>query len=58
MGENSDRDAEKDDPDDDDFVPLTEAEKEIMGAGKFSSGVETHEADIDDIIYQLEFEEG
>jgi len=29
-----------------------------MGAGKFSSGVETHEADIDDIIYQLEFEEG
>jgi len=32
-------------------VPLTEAEKERMQAGRFSSGVETDEDDIDDIVY-------
>lgn len=32
-------------------VPLTEAEKEAMQAGRFSSGVETDEDDIDDILY-------
>jgi hypothetical protein len=32
-------------------VPLSEAEKEAMRAGRISSGVETDEDDIDDIIY-------
>jgi hypothetical protein len=32
-------------------VPLSEAEKDAMEAGTFSSGVETEEADIDDILY-------
>jgi len=32
-------------------VPLTETEKERMQAGRFSSGVETDEDDIDDILY-------
>jgi len=32
-------------------VPLTEAEKAAMQEGRFSSGVETDEDDIDDILY-------
>ncbi|AKH96616.1 hypothetical protein [Halanaeroarchaeum sulfurireducens] len=32
-------------------VPLSEAEKEAMAAGRFSSGVETDEEDIDEILY-------
>ncbi|WP_276272916.1 hypothetical protein [Haloarcula litorea] len=32
-------------------VPLTDAEKEAMRRGRFSSGVETDEEDIDDILY-------
>jgi len=32
-------------------VPLTEAEKAAMQEGRVSSGVETDEADIDDILY-------
>ncbi|MUV85155.1 hypothetical protein GJ631_00800 [Natronomonas sp. CBA1123] len=32
-------------------VPLSEAEKEAMQAGRISSGVETDEDDIDDILY-------
>lgn len=32
-------------------VPISDAEKEAMSRGRFSSGVETDEEDIDDIIY-------
>ena len=32
-------------------VPLSEAEKEAMREGRISSGVETDEEDIDDILY-------
>jgi hypothetical protein len=32
-------------------VPLTEAEKEAMHRGRISSGVETDEDDIDEILY-------
>lgn len=32
-------------------VPLSEAEKEAMRAGRISSGVETDEEDIDEILY-------
>jgi len=32
-------------------VPLTEEEKAVMARGRISSGVETDEADIDDILY-------
>ncbi|MEE6210338.1 hypothetical protein U3A55_09235 [Salarchaeum sp. III] len=32
-------------------VPLTEAEKEQMQQGRFSSGTETDESDIDEILY-------
>lgn len=32
-------------------VPLTEAEKEQMRSGRISSGVETDETDIDEILY-------
>lgn len=32
-------------------VPLSEAEKEAMQAGRFASGVETDEDDIDDVLY-------
>jgi hypothetical protein len=32
-------------------VPLSEAEKEAMREGRFRSGVETDEEDIDDILY-------
>ena len=32
-------------------VPLTEAEKERMRQGRFDSGTETDEADIDEILY-------
>jgi hypothetical protein len=32
-------------------VPLSEAEKESMRAGRISSGVETDEEDIDEILY-------
>lgn len=32
-------------------VPLTEAEKSAMEDGRFSSGVETDEDDIDEILY-------
>ncbi|WP_135304230.1 hypothetical protein [Haloarcula amylovorans] len=32
-------------------VPLSEEEKEAMREGRFSSGVETDEEDIDDILY-------
>jgi len=32
-------------------VPLSEDEKERMRRGRFSSGVETDEEDIDDILY-------
>ena len=33
-------------------VPLTEAEKERMRQGRFSSGVETDEEDIDETLYK------
>ncbi|MFB6359768.1 MAG: hypothetical protein ABEH59_00435 [Halobacteriales archaeon] len=33
-------------------VPLSEAEKEAMQRGRISSGVETDEADIDEILYE------
>lgn len=32
-------------------VPLSEAEKEAMRAGRISSGIETDEEDIDEILY-------
>lgn len=32
-------------------VPLSEAEKEMMRAGRFASGTETDEDDIDDSLY-------
>ncbi|RQG98866.1 hypothetical protein [Natrarchaeobius oligotrophus] len=32
-------------------VPLSDAEKETMQRGRFSSGVETGEEDIDEILY-------
>lgn len=32
-------------------VPLTEEEKATMQSGRFDSGVETDEEDIDDILY-------
>ena len=32
-------------------VPLSEAEKEAMREGRISSGVETDEEDVDDILY-------
>lgn len=32
-------------------VPLSEDEKQAMRRGQFSSGVETDESDIDDILY-------
>lgn len=32
-------------------VPLSDAEKEAMQRGRFSSGVETDEKDIDDVLY-------
>lgn len=32
-------------------VPLSETEKEVARSGKFNSGVETDEDDIDDILY-------
>lgn len=32
-------------------VPLSAEQKETMGQGRFSSGVETDEEDIDDILY-------
>lgn len=32
-------------------VPLSETEKEAMQRGRISSGVETDEADIDEILY-------
>ena len=32
-------------------VPLSEAEKEAMARGRISSGVETDESDIDEILY-------
>ncbi|MBX0325390.1 hypothetical protein EGH21_20390 [Halomicroarcula sp. F13] len=32
-------------------VPLTDDEKEAMQRGRFSSGTETDEEDIDDILY-------
>jgi hypothetical protein len=32
-------------------VPLSEAEKKSMHRGRFSSGVETDERDIDDVLY-------
>jgi hypothetical protein len=32
-------------------VPLSESEKEAMRRGRFSSGVETDESDIDEILY-------
>ena len=32
-------------------VPLSEAEKETMRSGRFSSGVETDEEDIDEVLY-------
>ena len=32
-------------------VPLTDEQKEAMRGGQFSSGVETDEDDIDDILY-------
>jgi len=32
-------------------VPLTDAEKDVMRRGRISSGVETDEDDIDDILY-------
>jgi hypothetical protein len=33
-------------------VPLSEAEKDAMQAGRISSGVETDEEDIDEILYR------
>ena len=35
----------------DEFVPLTEAEREYFRGGMFDSGTETDEEDIDDILY-------
>lgn len=32
-------------------VPLSEAEKEAMRGGRFSSGVQTDEADVDESLY-------
>lgn len=32
-------------------VPLTEEQREAMRRGQFSSGVETDEEDIDDVLY-------
>lgn len=32
-------------------VPLADAEKEVMRRGRVRSGVETDEADIDDVLY-------
>lgn len=32
-------------------VPLTEEQKEAMRRGQFSSGVETDEEDLDDVLY-------
>jgi len=32
-------------------LPLSEAEKEVMRQGRISSGVETDEDDIDDVLY-------
>ena len=32
-------------------VPLTDAEKEAMGEGRFGSGVETDEDDVDGVLY-------
>lgn len=32
-------------------VPLSEEEKAVMRDGRFSSGVETDEEDIDDVLY-------
>lgn len=32
-------------------VPLSESEKETMRRGRFRSGTETDEADIDDVLY-------
>lgn len=32
-------------------VPLSEAEKEAMAEGRFSSGVQTDEDDVDDVLY-------
>jgi hypothetical protein len=32
-------------------VPLSPAEKEVMRRGRFHSGVETDESDIDDVLY-------
>mgnify|MGYP007039249712 FL=1 len=32
-------------------VPLSESEKEAMQRGRFSSGTETAESDIDDVLY-------
>jgi hypothetical protein len=32
-------------------VPLSEDQKEAMRQGRFSSGVETDEEDIDDVLY-------
>lgn len=32
-------------------VPLSDAEKEAMRRGRFSSGVETDEDDVDEILY-------
>ncbi|WP_312907574.1 hypothetical protein [Natronosalvus caseinilyticus] len=33
------------------LVPLSEAEKTAIQQGRFSSGVDTDEADIDDVLY-------
>lgn len=35
-------------------VPLSKAEKEAMSRGRFSSGVETDEGDVDEILYGQE----
>lgn len=35
----------------DSTVPLSEEEKDAMRRGRFSSGVETDEEDIDDVLY-------
>ena len=32
-------------------IPLSEAEKEAMRRGRISSGIETDEADVDEILY-------
>lgn len=32
-------------------VPLSEEEKEAMRSGRFSSGIETEEEDIDEVLY-------